>query len=145
MKEKLIKTLKIVLIIFGVLFLIQILLFILIMLGLFSFSSAKTIDLANPKTFDIDFNDVKALKSPKEMEPIINYVEDYQLKNKKYPEKLENVKVKKDLDYKYEISKDANCYTITVQEKNKTKNYQRCKSSSDNSNLTSQSYTEYSK
>jgi len=145
MKEKLIKTLKIVLIIFGVLFLIQILLFILIMLGLFSLSSAKTIDLISPKMFDFDFDKVQVQATPKEMQPIINYVEDYQIKNNKYPEKLENVKVKDNLDYKYEISKDANCYTITVKEKNKTKQYQHCKTSSDNSNSTSQSYVEYSK
>ena len=137
MKDKLLKALKIILIIFGILYLAQILLFLLIMTGLFSIGSTKTLDF--------DFNKVQSSTKPKEITPIINYVEDYQIKNNKYPEKLENVKTKKNLDYKYEISKDGNCYSIELNEKNKVKQYQHCKTASDNSSATSESYVEYYK
>ena len=76
MKEKLFKALKIILIIFGILFLIQILFFGLIILGLFSAGSAMT--------FNFNFDKAQNSTKPKEMLPIINYVEDYQLKNNKY-------------------------------------------------------------
>ena len=142
MKEKVLKALKVVLIIFGVLFLIQILIFLFMMIGIFSLSSAKTFDFNT--SFDKDINKLQSSSKPKEIQPIVDYVEDYQAKNKKYPEKLENVKVKDKLDYKYEVTKDGNCYTVTVKEKNTTKQYQRCKISSDNSSSTSESYAEYS-
>ena len=142
MKEKVLKVLKIVLIVFGVLFLLQIIIFALMMIGLFSLGSAKTLDF-NSK-FNMDFDKIQTSSKPKEMQPIINYVEDYQVKNKKYPEKLENVKVKNKLDYKYEVTRDGNCYTVTIKEKNTTKQYQHCKTASDNSSSTSESYVEYS-
>ncbi len=137
MKEKLFKALKIVLIIFGVLFLVQILFFCLIMSGLFSFASGKS--------FDFNMDKIQSPTKPKEIQPIVNYVEDYQLKNKKYPDNIENVKVKNNLDYKYEVTKDGNCYTVTVNAKNKVQQYQHCKTSSSNSSSTSESYVEYSK
>lgn len=137
MKEKCFKALKIILIIFGILFLIQILLFGLMMLGMFWFSPVKDLDF--------DYSKIQNSTKPKEMLPIINYAENYQAENKKYPEKIENVKTKKDLDYKYEVTKDGNCYTITIKEKNTSKQYQHCKTASDNSSSTSESYVEYSK
>jgi len=141
MKEKALRVLKIVLIIFGILFLLQVLIFFLIMLGLFSFGSAKAFDINT--TFNTD--NIKSSSRPKEIQPIVDYAEDYQIKNKKFPENVENVKVKDKLDYKYEVTRDGNCYTVTVKEKNTTKQYQHCKTSSDNSSSTSESYVEYSK
>lgn len=138
MKEKVLKTVKIVLIIFGVLFLLQILFFIAIYVSAISFSNFNSIE-------KFDFSSKQFSKKPKEMSSIINYVEDYQTKNNKYPENIEDVKIKKDLDYKYETTKDGNCYSITINKKEKTKQYQHCKTSSNNSSSTSESYVEYSK
>ena len=144
MKEKLLKALKIILMIFGALFLIQILLFFLIMIGFNSLTSIKALDF--DKNFDKDFNKAAQVSSkPKEMNPIIKYAEDYYTQNNKYPEKLENVKVKDKLDYKYEVTKDYNCYTITIKENKTTKQYQHCKTLSDNASSTSESYVEYTK
>ena len=137
MKEKLFKAVKIVLIIFGIIFLIQILLLGLIVLGIISLGSVKT--------FNFNFDKIQNATKPKEILPIVNYVEDYQLKNKKYPEKLENVKVKDGLNYKYEVTKDGNCYSIKIEEKSTNKQYQHCKTASDNATSTSESYVEYSK
>ena len=101
MKEKVLKVLKIVFIIFGILFLIQILIFAIMMIGAFSFANAKTPDF---NFVDFDFDKVSVSTKPKEMLPVINYVEDYQIKNKKYPENVENIKLKRNLDYKYETT-----------------------------------------
>ena len=138
MREKLLKTLKIILIIFGVLFLIQILIFVLIMFGFFSLTSAKSLDFKQDKieTFS---------NKPKKIQPIINYVENYYKENKKYPEKLEDIKLKENFEYQYDTTKDGNCYSIKVEEKNTVKQYQHCKTVSENSNSTSESYVEYSK
>ncbi len=133
MKERFLNVLKWFFIIMGVLFLMQMLLIAGAFIGLSSF--AKT-----------DINTIGS-KSPKikDIQPIINYVEEYQLKNGKYPEKVENVKVKKGLNYKYEISKNANCYTITTKKEkdNMQSQYQHCKVSSENSNSSSESYVEF--
>ncbi len=133
MKERFLNVLKWFFIILGVLFLMQILLVAGAFIGLSSFAKAdiNTIGSKSPKIKDI--------------QPIINYVEDYQMQNGRYPEKVEKVKVKKGLDYKYEISKNANCYTITTkkEKENLTSQYQHCKVSSENSNSSSESYIEY--
>ena len=139
MKERLLQALKIILIIFGILFLIQIIIFGLMMIGIFSFASLKPVD------FNFDFDKVQSNTKPKEMLPIVKYVEDYYSTNNKYPEKIENVKVPQKLDYTYEVTKDGNCYTLTIKNKAKTKQYQHCKTLSDNSSSTSESYVEYSK
>lgn len=137
MKEKIIKTAKIVLIVFGVLFLIQILLFVIVLISINSLSRFDNLQ-------KIDFSSKQFSNKPKEMTPIIDYVEDYQIKNNKYPEKLEGVKIKKNLDYKYETSKDGNCYSITINKKGRVQEYQHCKSNSNDSSSTSESYVEYS-
>ena len=133
MKERFLTVLKWFFMILGVLFLIQLLLIIGAFIGLFGFAKAdvSTMGAGNSKI--------------KEIQPIINYVEEYQMQNGKYPEKIENVKVKKGLNYKYEITKNANCYTITTKKEkdNLTTQYQHCKVSSKNSNSSSESYIEY--
>ena len=133
MKERFLNVLKWFFIILGVLFLMQILLVAGAFIGLSSFAKAdiNTIGSKSPKIKDI--------------QPIINYVEDYQMQNGRYPEKVEKVKVKKGLDYKYEISSNADWYKIkTKKEKeNLTSQYQHCKVSSENSNSSSESYIEY--
>lgn len=133
MKERLINVLKWFLMILGVLFLLQFLIGLGVIFGL--------VGLANA---DLDFiNTDKRLKT---IQPIIEYVEEYKEENGKYPDKLGDIKLKKDLDYKYEVTKDGNCYTITVKSKkeNMTKQYQYCSLDENNSTSKSESYVEYS-
>lgn len=132
MKQRIINVLKLFLMVLGALFLLQLLVSFCIVLGLINFANA-----------DLDF--INTDKKVKPIQPIINYVEDYRAKNGKYPEKLENVKLKKGLDYKYEITKDGNCYTITVKSKkdNLVKQYQYCSLGDKNSSSKSESYVEY--
>ncbi len=138
MKERCLNVLKWFFIILGIIFFIQILLAILLFI---SFSLQTKINFNKAGDFSSSKNNLK------QIQPIINYAEDYQAKNNKYPDKIEDsVKVNKKLDYKYENSKNGNCYTITVNSSkdNKTKQYQHCKISSDNSSSSSESYVELS-
>ena len=57
---------------------------------------------------------------------------------------ISNLKLKKGLEYKYEPSKDGNCYTIKINKDKQTKQYQRCLIQGENSNSTSESFVEYS-
>ena len=133
MKKRLFNVLKIFLMILGALFLVQLLIILGAVIGFTSFANA-------------DFAVVKQDVKLKTIQPVIDYVEDYRSKNGKYPSKVENVKVKKDLEYKYEVAKDFNCYTITVksQKENLIKKYQHCFVEGENSSSNSQSYVEYS-
>ena len=136
MKERLINVLKWLLITFGVLFLIQILIVIGFVLGLKGFWN-------NEFSYKNNYN-----KNLKEMKPIINYAENYKLKNGEYPEKIENVKIKPDLYFNYETSNNNECYTIKIKpkkadKKDLIKKYQHCSTSSENINSNTQSYIEY--
>jgi len=135
MKERLINVIKWFFIILGVLFFVQLLLVLGAIVGINNFAKA-------------DFNVVgNQNQKIKEIQPIINYAENYRKENGKYPEKVENIKVKKNLNYKYEISKDGNCYTISTktEKNNTTRQYQRCKVDSNNSASSTESYIEFNK
>lgn len=134
MKERLINIIKWFLIILGVIFLIQILIVLGAVIGISKFANS-----------DMNINKNTSLKL-KQMQPVINYAQDYYNKNGKYPVEIDNVKLNKNLEYKYETSKDLNCYTITTKDKksNTTKQYQHCSTKSENSNSSSESYVEYS-
>ena len=133
MKERLTNVIKCFLMILGVLFLIQLILGIGAILGIVGFAHA-----------DLDF--LNTDKKLKPVQPIIKYVEDYRAQNGKYPEKVEGIKLKKNLEYKYETTKDGNCYTITIKSKkdNLKKQYQYCMLDGENSSSKSESYVEYS-
>lgn len=132
MKERLAKVIKWFLMILGGLFLIQLLLVLAVINGFIAFSKA-------------DLNFINTNKKIKPIEPIVKYVEDYRLKNGKYPEKIEGVKLKKDIDYKYDVSNNGNCYSIVINSKkdNSKKHYQYCQLNSQNSSSKSESYVEY--
>lgn len=132
MKERLINVLKIFLMVLGGLFLIQFLIGLGIIFGLVGFANMD---------FGYDYSDKKL----KPIQPIIDYVDNYYEENGKYPNKLGDVKLKKDLDYKYELTNDGSCYSITVKSKkeNSTKQYQYCSIDKDNSTSRSESYVEY--
>ena len=133
MKQRFINVLKWFFMILGALFLLQILLVLAITFGFTNFAHA-----------DLDF--INTDKKIKPIQPIIKYVEDYHSQNGKYPEKIENIKLKNGLDYTYETTKDGNCYTITIKSKkdNLTKQYQYCSVGTKNSSSKSESYIEYS-
>ena len=133
MKERLTNVIKWFLMILGGLFLIQLLIGLGVILGLVGFANA-----------DLDF--LNTDKKLKPIDPIIKYVEEYRAENGKYPDKIEGIKLKKDLEYKYETTKDGNCYTITIKSKkdNLKKQYQYCMLDSENSSSKSESYVEYS-
>ncbi len=135
MKERFLKVLKWFFIALGVLFLIQILIGIGFVIGIANFARADMNIVGNTKN------------KLKQIQPIINYVEDYHDKEGKYPQDLEGIKLKKDLEYKYETSNDNNCYTVTINSKkdNLTKQYQHCAVNSKNSASNSESYIEFSK
>lgn len=133
MKKRLTNVIKWLLMILGILFLLQLILVFGAVLGITSFANA-----------DLDF--LNTDKKLKPVEPIIKYVEEYKAQNGKYPTNIEGIKLKKNLEYKYEINKDANCYTITIKSKkdNLKKQYQYCSLDSENSSSKSESYVEYS-
>ncbi len=132
MNKRLINVIKWFLMILGGLFIIQLLLVFAVIYGFIGFSNA-------------DLNFINTDKKIKPIEPIIKYVEDYRLKNGKYPEKIEGVKLKKDIDYKYDVSNNGNCYSIVINSKkdNSKKHYQYCQLNSQNSSSKSESYVEY--
>ena len=134
MKERLLNVLKVFFIILGVLFLIQVLIGLGIIFGFVGFANT-------------DFNYLKVdYKKLKQIQPIIKYVEDYKIQNGSYPDKIENIKVKKDLKYEYSTTKDKNCYTIKANLKNDiVQEYQRCSIDTTNSSSKSESYVEYNK
>jgi len=137
MREKLNRALKIILMIFGVIFLIQILLFIIVTFSVFGFHSLKTPD------FNVNTDKITSITKPKEIQSVINYIEEYKLENKKYPDEIDK---KVDLKgYKYELSEDRNCYTLTFKKDAQIKKYQHCSNLSNNFSSASDSYVEYIK
>ena len=134
MKQRFLNVLKWFFIILGILFLFQILITIGMFIGFNKFTKA---DLGVVS---------KSSKNISQIQPVIDYVENYKKENGKYPIKLENIKVKKGLNFKYETSNNQNCYSITfdISKEKVTRQYQYCAMSSDNSNSTSESYIEFS-
>lgn len=134
MKERLFNVLKWFLIALGVLFLIQMLIMTGVFIGIRNFTEPNITSASNNKNL-------------KDMQPIINYVENYMEKNNKYPQSIQNVKIKPDLYFKYEVNKDGNCYTITTNSKKDTisKQYQHCSIQDGNSKSSSESYIEFNK
>ena len=94
MKERLINVIKWFFIILGVLFLFQLLIGFGLFLGIMGFVD-DGIGLIN---YD---------KRIKPMQSTIKYIEDYRVQNGKYPQNLDGAKLKKNLDYKYETTKDS--------------------------------------
>lgn len=135
MKQRFINVIKWFLMILGALFLLQLLIGFGVVLGVTSF--------ANAPLGDLDF--INTDKKTKIIQPIIKYVEDYHAQNGKYPQKIENIKLKKGIEYEYETTKDGNCYTITLKSKkdNLIKQYQYCSLGDKNSSSKSESYVEY--
>ena len=132
MKKRLTNVIKWFLMILGVLFLLLLIIGLGVILGFTGFANA-----------DLDFLNTDQKLKP--VDPIIKYVEEYKEENGKYPEKVEGIKLKKDLEYKYETTKDGNCYTITIKSKkdNIKRQYQYCSMDSENSSSKSESYVEY--
>ena len=130
MKAKLFNVLKWFFIILGVLFLSLIVLSFTFVAGIANISNIKA------PTFDTKL---------KEIMPIVEYVENYFEENNKYPDKIENVKIKKDITYKYETSNNNTCYTIKAKLKKEklTKEYQHCSINSKNGVSNSESYIEF--
>ncbi len=134
MKERLLNVIKWILITLGVLFLLQILFVVGAVIGASNF--AKT-----------DTNIVNSSKNKlKQIQSVIDYVEDYKNKNGKYPQTIQNVKVKNNVYYDYSTSDDFNCYTIKTKTKkdNMVQQYQHCSFKSEGSSSNSESYSEYS-
>ena len=134
MKERLSNVLKWFLMLFGVLFIIQLLILFGAVLGLVSLANA-----------DFSFMPDKTNNSKlKRIQPVIDFAQSYKDQNGVYPQNVDGVKVKKGTDYKYEVSEDQNCFTITEGGKNNVlKQYQRCSSDTAHTTSISENYVEY--
>ena len=134
MKERLKNVVKWFLITLGVLFLAQILILAGAVAGASKFAHADRGIVINSKD------------RIKKIQPIIDYAEDFKKKNQKYPEKIENVEIKKDIEYEYSTSDNATCYNIKAKSKkdNVVQEYKRCSAKDDNSSSDLESYSEYS-
>ena len=125
MKERFLNVLKWFFIILGVLFLIQ----MLILSGIFiGFNTIKEADI---KPVDIKL---------KEIQPIVDYAENYRNEHKKYPDTVD-VKIKRG-EYKYETSNNAKCYEIEYTDKKVKKEYGCCRENNDYSNSKSESFSQ---
>ena len=134
MKERVLNVLKWILIVFGIIFLIQVLLVLGALIGLAGFAN-------------FDFKDHAKMGDIKHAENIIEYLDEYNEENGKYPENIENVKKDKKYDFDYKTSSNENCYTLTIKAKkgdSKIKQLNKCLIKSDGSLSTSQSYVEFS-
>lgn len=132
MKERMLNVLKWFFIVLGVLFLFQLLIGFGLFLGIMGF-------------VDDGIGFVNLDKKFKQAQKAIKYIEDYRVQNGKYPSNLEGAKLKKNIDYEYEATKDFNCYVLKFKSKkeNLVKQYQRCYFESDGGMSNTQSYTEY--
>mgnify|MGYP001031299348 CR=1 FL=1 len=81
----------------------------------------------------------------KDIQPIIDYIEGYRLKNKVYPKELIDIKLQDDSNVDYYVSKDSNCYTLNVKNKKHTikKQYKHCAIEGKNSFQETKNYIEY--
>ena len=139
MRERFLNVLKWAFIIMGILFFIQ----IIILVPFFMVFSPF------PKMDDgMSINFKPSEKGLKQIEPIINFLDDYQAKNNKYPDSIDkDIKANKNLNYTYEVSKDKNCYLITVNIKKNShvRQYKYCKYGNKGSMSSSESYVEFAK
>ncbi len=132
MKDRMLNFLKWFFIVLGILFLFQ----ILILLGVFiSFNSLTKI---NFKPIEIKQSNIQT----KEIQPIIEYVENYRKENNKYPDSVD-IQIKKG-EYNYKTTENSNCYEINYQYKNKKENFGACTMNSNNSSAISKVYSSYS-
>ena len=131
MKQRLLNVLKWFFIVLGVFYLIQVIFVSGALVGLIGLTK-------------IDFNKFENISKKNSLNSVINYIEDYKIKNNAYPKNLEGAKLNKKSAYNYELSKEGNCYTIKETTKdNVVKEYRRCSSNSSNSSMNTQSYIEY--
>ena len=132
MKDRLINVLKWFFIAMGVLFFATILLFIAIVIFANTFKIESVPEIKQSK-FNL-----------KEMKKIVDYAENYKDKNGKYPEKVEDIKLNKNLEYKYTTSNDFDCYNIELKntKSNSTKQYQHCRIKKDGLSSNSESFSE---
>lgn len=119
MKDRFLNVLKWFFIVLGILFFAQIVLLIMIMV------------FANTSNFNkmYDFQIKQQKLNTKEIQKIIDYIENYKQKNGKYPKTIEgNIKLNKNTEYKYSTSNEDNCYLINVKNTKTSaiKQYQHC-------------------
>ena len=132
MKTRLLNVVKWILITLGVIFLFQILLFAIIVAASKNFTK---ITVKSSSTKD----------RLEQIQPVIDYVEDYKNKNGKYPQTIQNVKINSNVYYDYSTFQDSDCYKIKTKTKNDNvvKEFQRCSQNSKNSKSHFESYSEY--
>lgn len=129
MKKRFINVVKWFFIVLGVMFLLQTVLILGTILGIVSFSK-------------MDFNKFEDKNSYGDFQPIINFVDNYYKENKSLPKTIENVKVKKNLKYTYEVDKKGECYSIKSKDEKNSKEYKNCMNSTENSSSNSVYYFE---
>ncbi|MBQ8634556.1 hypothetical protein IJ425_00195 [bacterium] len=132
MKERLFNVIKWFFIILGILFLFQLLIAFGLFLGIMGF-------------VDEGIGVINYDKRMKPMQHAIKYIENYRNQNGKYPQNIDGIKLKKNLEYKYETTKDSNCYVLIIKSKkdNFTKQYQHCFFNTENGASNTHSYSEY--
>ena len=133
MKEKFLKFIKWFFIVLGILFFI---LLILLSGIIIAFNRMGDFSIKTPK-FENRFHG--------DMAKLIKYVKDYKEKNGNYPENIEGVNIKKDLNYEYKVFENGNCFSIDLNENNTQKQYKYCANGSDDSTFNGESYSEYTK
>ena len=132
MKERALNVLKWFFITLGVLFLAQIILFAGIMIYANTFKTIKV-----PKVKSQKINNAQ-------MQTIIDYVEKYKQEKGVYPENINDINLKNDTEYKYEVSDNSFCYKIELTKKNSNSKavYQKCSVSKEGIVSQSENYTE---
>ena len=95
MKERIKNVLKWFFIVLGVLYLIQVIFVSGALVGLIGLTK-------------IDLNKFENINKKHSLQPVITQIEDYKTKNNKYPANLEGIKLNKNSEYNYELSKDGN-------------------------------------
>lgn len=132
MKERLINVLKWFFIALGILFFALIILIVclIIIANTYKIGTVADIKPAKPNL--------------KEIQSVINFVEEYKKENGIYPDKAENIKQEKNTQLNYSTYNDSNCYKIEFKNsKTKTtKQYQHCIIEKDGSISNSENYSE---
>lgn len=132
MFKRIINVFKWILIILGALFLTQIILTFLMVQTLITFPKNDTVSAT-------------AAKKPKEIQQVIDYVENYKKTYATYPNDLTGFKIKNGLNYQYTLSEDKTCYTVTIksEKSDNAKQYSHCQKENDTEKTHSESYVEY--
>lgn len=134
MKDRFLNVLKWFFIALGVLFFAQIVFFVAIIIFANTFRIDKVSDIKiEPQKYNI-----------KEMEKIIDYAQNYKAENGKFPKVVEDIKLNKNLEYKYSTSNNDDCYKIELKNtKTKaTKQYEYCSTQKDGLTSTSENFIE---